>query len=493
MNVGAVDLAIVVAYVAAMIAVRALDRARGAQDARRLLRSAAGTFPWWVDPGLDRRHRDQHGHLPDDSGLRLRPRPHLAPDRARLPAPAGSLVVALDAAAVLPRHLLHLLRGARRTASAARRSRRPRCSSSSPAAWPTACGSSSPSLVLAGDDRHPDPLGGAGVGVVTIVYTYVGGMQGRCCGPSSRSSSSTSAARSSRSRSCSSASPAAGRRARRGGRGRQAPRLRLQPRSRASRTPSGPGCSAASSSPSARTASTSSWCSATSAREGLRDARKAARRGRLRRRRPVRASSCSSASPSGPSTRRTRSAPAVSIAATDRVFARFILDELPVGVVGLLLGAIFAAAMSSSLNSCATAAVRDLQRPWTGDLLSPERELRLTRLPDRRLRRGADRRRHRRPVAHVVGRRERPRASPPSPPASCSASSSSACSRRASASAPRSPGSSSASSAMTAIYFATALAWPWYALVGSAITFATGWLASHAWPRESPVRRPGLQ
>ena len=36
---------------------------------------------------------------------------------------------------------------------------------------------------------------------------------------------------------------------------------------------------------------------------------------------------------------------------------------MPIGLVGLLLGAIFAAAMStlsSSLNSCATAAVRDL-------------------------------------------------------------------------------------------------------------------------------------
>ena len=42
----------------------------------------------------------------------------------------------------------------------------------------------------------------------------------------------------------------------------------------------------------------------------------------------------------------------------DRVFARFILDEMPVGVLGILLGAIFAAAMStlsSSLNSCSGA------------------------------------------------------------------------------------------------------------------------------------------
>jgi SSS family solute:Na+ symporter len=36
--------------------------------------------------------------------------------------------------------------------------------------------------------------------------------------------------------------------------------------------------------------------------------------------------------------------------------------------------------------------------------------------------------------------------------------------------------------AMTAIYFLTRLAWPWYALVGSAITFAAGWAASLAMP-----------
>jgi Na+/proline symporter len=40
------------------------------------------------------------------------------------------------------------------------------------------------------------------------------------------------------------------------------------------------------------------------------------------------------------------------------------------------------------------------------------------------------------------------------------------------------------SAGMTAVYFATPLAWPWYALVGSAVTFATGWLASLLWPRE---------
>lgn len=43
--------------------------------------------------------------------------------------------------------------------------------------------------------------------------------------------------------------------------------------------------------------------------------------------------------------------------------------------------------------------------------------------------------------------------------------------------------------AMSAIYFATPLAWPWYALAGSALTFGAGWTASHVWPRE-PAELP---
>ena len=74
--------------------------------------------------------------------------------------------------------------------------------------------------------------------------------------------------------------------------------------------------------------------------------------------------------------------PAVPFDRPDRVFARFILDEMPVGVVGVLLGAIFAAAMSTlsgSLNSCATAATRDLYLPLSRRTPTPERELGVTR------------------------------------------------------------------------------------------------------------------
>jgi solute:Na+ symporter, SSS family len=50
----------------------------------------------------------------------------------------------------------------------------------------------------------------------------------------------------------------------------------------------------------------------------------------------------------------------------DEVFARFIVDHLPVGVVGVTLAAVFAAAMStlsSSLNSSATVLVNDFYLP----------------------------------------------------------------------------------------------------------------------------------
>ena len=51
----------------------------------------------------------------------------------------------------------------------------------------------------------------------------------------------------------------------------------------------------------------------------------------------------------------------------DEVFATFIVDHLPLGVVGITLAAVFAAAMStlsSSLNSSAAAAITDFYQPW---------------------------------------------------------------------------------------------------------------------------------
>src|SRR6476659_3441964 len=51
----------------------------------------------------------------------------------------------------------------------------------------------------------------------------------------------------------------------------------------------------------------------------------------------------------------------------DRVFPDFITKHLPSGLSGLVVAAIFAAAMSSSLNSIAATAVNDLYKPFRPD------------------------------------------------------------------------------------------------------------------------------
>jgi len=43
---------------------------------------------------------------------------------------------------------------------------------------------------------------------------------------------------------------------------------------------------------------------------------------------------------------------------------------------------------------------------------------------------------------------------------------------------------------MLIVFFATPLAWPWFALVGSLGTFAVGLAASYICPRESLVAGP---
>ncbi|HEX6987566.1 MAG TPA: sodium/solute symporter, partial [Planctomycetaceae bacterium] len=75
------------------------------------------------------------------------------------------------------------------------------------------------------------------------------------------------------------------------------------------------------------------------------------------------------------------SPPEPPVAAGDEAFATFIVEDMPPGLCGLMLAAVFAAAMStlsSSLNSSAAAAVSDLIRPRLRDP-SPERLLTLGR------------------------------------------------------------------------------------------------------------------
>ena len=187
--------------------------------------------------------------------------------------------------------------------------------------------------------------------------------------------------------------------------------------------------------------------------------------------------------------------PAEAFGRDDRVFARFILDELPTGLVGLLLGAIFAAAMStlsSSLNSCASVAANDILFPLARRELSERTRLRATRwltaafgalqvavgIGGRRLDASV--------VAAVLGiagftigivlglfflgiftRRVGQRAAL--------------------------AGLVAGLAGMSWIYFATPLAWTWFALAGSTMTFAAGWAASWLWPRRdgAPARAAG--
>jgi SSS family transporter len=173
----------------------------------------------------------------------------------------------------------------------------------------------------------------------------------------------------------------------------------------------------------------------------------------------------------------------------DRVFARFIVERMPPGVLGLVLGAIFAAAMStlsSSLTSSATAAVHDFYRPLlrpgasSGHLLNATRAFTIVfglvqiavGIAGQWLSESV--------VSNVLTiagfttgiilgvfflgiltRRVGQKAAL--------------------------AGMSLGLVGMTAVAFATPLAWPWYAMTGSLGTLGLGLLASLVWPPE-PAR-----
>jgi SSS family solute:Na+ symporter len=169
----------------------------------------------------------------------------------------------------------------------------------------------------------------------------------------------------------------------------------------------------------------------------------------------------------------------------DRVFARFILDEIPVGLLGILLGAIFAAAMStlsSSLNSCATAAANDFYFSGKGSGTSAKKQLRVVRI-----------------LTVVFGliqigvgiAGQWVKASVVSSVLGIAAFTTGIVlgvfflgifAQRVGERAALA-GLVVGLLGMSTIFFATPLAWPWFALVGSAITFAAGLAASFIWPR----------
>jgi len=74
---------------------------------------------------------------------------------------------------------------------------------------------------------------------------------------------------------------------------------------------------------------------------------------------------------------------ALGLATMDEVFAKFIVEQLPPGVSGLIVAAILAAAMStlsSSVNSLASATTLDLYKPRWGRDNTPEKDLRVSRM-----------------------------------------------------------------------------------------------------------------
>lgn len=75
--------------------------------------------------------------------------------------------------------------------------------------------------------------------------------------------------------------------------------------------------------------------------------------------------------------------PAAAFTRSDRVFPTFIVNELPTGLVGLVIAAVFAAAMStlsSSLNSSAATAMTDWYRPLRRRQLSEAHDLKVSRV-----------------------------------------------------------------------------------------------------------------
>lgn len=71
------------------------------------------------------------------------------------------------------------------------------------------------------------------------------------------------------------------------------------------------------------------------------------------------------------------------LATPDEVFAKFIVEQLPAGISGLIFAAILAAAMStlsSSINSLASATTLDIYKPIWGKHNSPRKDMQISRL-----------------------------------------------------------------------------------------------------------------
>lgn len=73
----------------------------------------------------------------------------------------------------------------------------------------------------------------------------------------------------------------------------------------------------------------------------------------------------------------------IGLSTTDEVFARFIVDHMPVGIAGLIVAALFAAAMSSlssSLNALASSTTYDILKPLSGTDWDDAKELWISKM-----------------------------------------------------------------------------------------------------------------
>jgi len=192
--------------------------------------------------------------------------------------------------------------------------------------------------------------------------------------------------------------------------------------------------------------------------------------------------------------------PAAAFERTDRVFARFILEEMPRGTVGLLLGAIFAAAMStlsSSLNSCATAVVSDLRRkPRPSPAAATS--ARDSKAGDLRAIRAWTAFFGLAQIAVGIGGQWLQSTVVASVLGIAAFTTGIVLGIFFLGLFTRRVGEKAALAAlltgfaaMTAVYSLTPLAWPWFALVGSGITFGAGLLASLVWAREATEGESG--
>lgn len=79
----------------------------------------------------------------------------------------------------------------------------------------------------------------------------------------------------------------------------------------------------------------------------------------------------------------TQTAQQLGLATTDEIFAKFIVEQLPMGISGLIIASLFAAAMSSlssSLNSLASSTALDLYKPYFGKDNTEAEDLRVSRI-----------------------------------------------------------------------------------------------------------------